>query len=582
MNKIPLLKALRHDRWVRPYLKKYHWTLMLAIGLGILTFVCAGGLMFTAGYLISRCATMPFNILLVYVPIVLTRAFGIFRPVFKYCERITSHNWVLKMTSDFRKKLYNSLEHDAAFFNDKYRIGDILGLLSDDVAHIQNLYLRTIFPLLVATGIYVIIVLGLGVLTPWMGLLMLLLFGLIIIGIPVWSVLVNGERQSAEKKATNDLYVNLTDNVLGITDWIFAGRSNEYLKRHQQNEQALGQSQRAMHRFNYLRDFVLQITLLLIIISLVVWGSWKFGGHWGANWIAAFVLCVFPLDEALAGLPNAAQQTNTYVDSLKRLNALPATSSHQEKEPVSIAAPYHLQLQNVHFHYPQSTQQVINGVTLDVQPGRKIAILGRSGAGKSTLASLIRGDRQPNSGQVLLNNVPTAQFGDQIADYIGIVHQNPYLFNTTVLNNLRIGNEDASEEQVWQVLEQVGLADKIRQLPKGLQTKVGESGLGFSGGEQHRLSLARILLKDVPIVVMDEPTVGLDPITEQQVIDTFMNNLRDKTLIWITHHLQGIDLMDQVIFIENGQIDMAGTPSELAKHNERYQRLRAADQGLMK
>lgn len=581
MNKIPLLKALQHDRWVRPYLKKYHWTLVLAISLGILTFVCAGGLMFTAGYLISRCATMPFNILLVYVPIVLTRAFGIFRPVFKYCERITSHNWVLKMTSDFRKKLYNSLEQDAVFFNDKYRIGDILGLLSDDVAHIQNLYLRTIFPMLVATGIYVIIVLGLGVLTVWMGLLMLVLFGLIIIGIPVWSVLVNGGRQAAEKQATNDLYVNLTDNVLGITDWIFAGRSAEYLKHHQDNEHILGKSQRDMHRFNYLRDFLLQMTLLSIIISLVIWGSWRFGGHWGANWIAAFVLCVFPLDEALAGLPNAAQQTNTYVDSLKRLNNLPEVLKGNNQQ-INIEAPYHIQLQDVYFHYPQDSRNVIDGLTLDVQPGTKIAILGRSGAGKSTLASLIRGDRQPSSGSVLLNGQPTADFGDQIANYIGIVHQNPYLFNTTVLNNVRIGNESASEEQVWQVLEQVGLADKIRQLPNGLQTKVGEAGLGFSGGEQHRLSLARILLKDVPIVVLDEPTVGLDPITEQQVIDTFIKNLHDKTLIWITHHLQGIDHMDQVIFIENGQIDMSGSPAELAANNQRYQRLRAADRGLIK
>lgn len=199
MNRIPLLKALRHDRWVRPFLKKYRWTLVLAISLGILTFVCAGGLMFTAGYLISRCATMPFNILLVYVPIVLTRALGIFRPVFHYAERLTSHNWVFKMTSMFRKRLYDSLEKDAVFFNSKYRIGDILGLLSEDVAHIQNLYLRTIFPMLVACGLYLIIVIALGALTPWMGLLMLILFGLIIFGIPVWSILVNGARQEQEK-----------------------------------------------------------------------------------------------------------------------------------------------------------------------------------------------------------------------------------------------------------------------------------------------------------------------------------------------------------------------------------------------
>lgn len=580
MHKIPLFKALQHDRWVRPYLRKYRWTLVLAISLGILTFVCAGGLMFTAGYLISKCATMPFNILLVYVPIVLTRAFGIFRPVFKYCERITSHNWVLKMTSDFRKKLYNSLEQDAVFFNNKYRIGDILGLLSDDVAHIQNLYLRTIFPMLVATGLYVIIVIGLGVLTPLMGLLLAILFGLIIIGIPVWSVLVNGQRQDDEKQATNRLYADLTDNVLGITDWIFAGRAAEYLGRRKNDEQQLRKSQHALHAFNYFRDFLLQMMILLIVIALVVWSSWRFGHHWGANWIAAFVLAVFPLDEALAGLPNAAQQTNTYVDSLQRLNNLPVVSQ-VNKPSVNIKAPFQLQLTKVKFSYPHTTKAILNDLSLTIHAGEKIAILGRSGAGKSTLVSLIRGDRQPNSGSVLLNGVPTSTFGDQISNYIGIVHQQPYLFNTSVLNNVRIGNEQATEDQVWAVLQRVGLAEKVRQLPAGLNTKVGEAGLGFSGGEQHRLSLARILLKDVPIIILDEPTVGLDPITEQQVIDTFMKELKDKTLIWVTHHLQGIDQMDQVIFLENGRIDLAGSPAQLAKTSNRYRMLRAADEGLV-
>ena len=579
MNKIPLLKALRHDRWVRPFLRKYRWTLTLAILLGILTFVCAGGLMFTAGYLISKCATMPFNILLVYVPIVLTRAFGIFRPVFHYAERLTSHNWVLKMTSVFRKKLYNSLEKDAVFFNSKYRIGDILGLLSEDVAHIQNLYLRTIFPMLVASGLYLIIVIALGALTPWMGLLMLLLFGLIIFGIPVWSILVNGARQEQEKQATNKLYSDLTDNVMGITDWILSGNSAKYIRRHDTHEQKLMSSQKAMHRFNNFRDFLLQMVILLIIISLVVWGSYRFGGHWGANWIAAFVLCVFPLDEALVGLPAAAQQTNVYTDSLVRLNNLPQTSKEKATAP-QIEAPYQIKVSDVSFRYSPDTRLILQHLNLDIQPGEKLAILGRSGAGKSTLASLIRGDLKPSDGQITLNGEPTSSFGDQIADYIGVVHQSPYLFNTTVLNNIRLGNEEATEDDVWDVLKRVGLEKKVQQLPEGLNTKIGEAGSIFSGGERHRLSLARILLKNVPIVILDEPTVGLDPLTEQQVIDTFINELEGKTLIWITHHLQGIEAMDQVVFIEDGKISMSGTPQELWENNSHYQKLKKADQGL--
>ena len=223
---------------------------------------------------------------------------------------------------------------------------------------------------------------------------------------------------------------------------------------------------------------------------------------------------------------------------------------------------------------------ILRGINLDVNPGEKLAILGRSGAGKSTLASLIRGDRKPTSGTVTLNNVPTDEFGDEISNYIGIVHQSPYLFHTTILNNIRLGNEDATEDQVWDVLERVGLAAMIRRLPKGLHTMVDEAGLRFSGGERHRLSLARILLKDAPIILLDEPTVGLDPVTEEKVIETFMEQLQGKTLIWITHHLQGIEMMDQVVFIEDGKISMQGSPAELQKTNEHYRALKMADEGI--
>ena len=222
----------------------------------------------------------------------------------------------------------------------------------------------------------------------------------------------------------------------------------------------------------------------------------------------------------------------------------------------------------------------MHGLNLTIKNGEKLAILGRSGAGKSTLASLLRGDRTPDSGSITLNGISTDQFGDQIANYFSIINQNPYLFNTTIGNNLRLGNEDATDDQLWDVLRRVGLDQMVEKLPQGLETEVDEAGLRFSGGERHRLALARILLKDTPIVLLDEPTVGLDPITEQAVIDTFMTQLKGKTLIWITHHLQGIDQMDQVIFLEDGKIYMQGSPKELWQTEQRYRELKRADQGL--
>lgn len=157
--------------------------------------------------------------------------------------------------------------------------------------------------------------------------------------------------------------------------------------------------------------------------------------------------------------------------------------------------------------------------------------------------------------------------------------QQPYLFDTSILNNIRLGNLSATEEQVRAVLEEVELTPLIDSLPAGLHTQVQEAGTRFSGGEQQRLALARILLQDTPIIILDEPTVALDPITEQHLLKTIFKVLEDKTVIWVTHHLVGINYVDQVRFIEHGQFDMSGTPQELYANSERFKRLYEMDRG---
>lgn len=579
MNNIPLLKAFKKDTWVKPFLKKYRKALVLALILGFLTFFSAGALMFNSGYLISRAASLPENILMIYVPIVFTRGFGVSRPVFRYVERLVSHNWVLRMTSQLRLKLYTTLEKDAIFFKRNYRMGDILGLLAEDINHIQNLYLRTIFPTVIAWILYAFLIIGLGYFSWWFALVMALMLFIVTFLLPLWSVLVNGARQEQEKQLKNALYTDLTDNVLGISDWIFSQRGQEYVQLHEESEAGLLKVQDKLRRFNRRRNLLLQSVFGIIVVLLIFWTSQQFVGNHGgaANWIAAFVLCVFPLVDAFAVLPDAAQETNIYKDSLERLNDLPEKA---DIEPVTaLTGPLDIEVQDVSFRYEKGTRQVLDHLNVTIPQGEKIAILGRSGSGKSTLATLIRGDLIPNSGQLTLAGVETYRLGDTISDYIGVIQQAPYLFHTTILNNLRIGNEQASIEEVWTVLERVVLKELVEKLPDGLDTMVDEAGLRFSGGERHRMALARILLKDTPIVLLDEPTVGLDPITEQALIDTFFGQLDGKTVIWITHHLQGIEKMQRVIFIEDGQLEMTGSPQELAKTNVRYQKLKAIDDG---
>lgn len=582
MEKIGLTKVLKTDTWVKPFLKQYKVALAGAVFLGFLTFFCAGALMFNSGYLISRAASLPENILMIYIPIVLTRAFGIGRPVFRYIERLVSHNWVLKMTSNLRVKLYNVLEKDAIFFRRKYRTGDILGLLAEDINHIQNLYLRTIFPTIIAWVLYVFIVIGLGLFSWWFGLAMLLMMAIMIFVVPLYSALMNGARQEKRKGMKNLLYRDLTDNILGVSDWIFAQRSQEYLNHYEASEAALREVDARINRFDRKRDLLLQFVFALIVIALFVWTSFRFPGNHGgaANWIAAFVLSGFPLVDAFAPLPSAAQETNIYKDSIERLNQLEVQEEPAAFDLTKVQGSLDMVVDDVTFQYPQTQKKVLQQLDLTIPQSEKIAILGRSGSGKSTLATLLRGDLMPTSGTISLAGVATDTFGDAISNYISVINQEPYLFNTTILNNLRIGRESATEKEVWQVLERVGLKKMVERLPEQLATMVDEAGLRFSGGERHRMALARVLLQDVPIIILDEPTVGLDPITEQSLLETFFQNLEGKTIIWITHHLQGVSMMDRVIFIEDGQLALSGTPAELAASNARYQQLLAIDKGL--
>ncbi|UXC63579.1 thiol reductant ABC exporter subunit CydC [Ligilactobacillus agilis] len=582
MNKVALFKQLQGDKWVKPFLKQYKKTLYLALFLGFCTFFCGGALMFNSGYLISKSASHPSNILLVYIPIVLTRAFGIGRPVFRYVERLTSHNWVLKMTSNLRVKLYRILEQDAIFFKRDYSLGDVMGLLAEDINHLQNLYLRTIFPTVIAWLLYIFIVIALGFYSLWFALVMLFYFGIILIVFPLWSVLVNGARQKQEKVLKNELYTNLTDNVLGISDWIFSQRGQEYVELHEQAQADLYAVQAKLRKFNNLRSLLFELTYGGMALVTLLWASGQFvGDHGGAaNWIAAFVLAIFPLVDAFAGLPAASQETNVYADSLERLNKLPDQREAKEVSELP-QAPYDLVVKDLSFQYGKNQKEVLTDLNLTIKRGQKLAILGRSGSGKSTLANLLRGDLKPTKGQITLGGVDVSVLNEQMADYIGVIQQAPYLFNTTLINNVRLGNEDASPEDVWAVLERVGLKKMVASLPKGLETMVDEAGLRFSGGERHRLALARILLQDTPIVLLDEPTVGLDPVTEQALITTFMEQLQGKTLIWITHHLKGIEQVDKVIFIEDGQLEMEGSPEELAKTSPRYQKLKAIDDGRL-
>ncbi|WP_461240016.1 thiol reductant ABC exporter subunit CydC [Paucilactobacillus sp. N302-9] len=574
------MSIFKHDTWVMPYLRKYKMLLILVLFLGFMMLFSGSALMFTSGYLISKSATHPFNILLIYPAIVLTRAFGIARPVFRYAERLTAHNWVLRIVSNFRKRLYDSVEQTAVAIKQKHQTGSLLTILADDIEHIENLYLTTVFPIVTGFMVYLFIVIGLGVINWPFALLILLIMGVLMFVMPLVSVLINGANEFRQKEIETDLYTTLTDSVLGLSDWMISGRQDDFMTKHLNQSNQIFDLRIKDKNFQWLRDYLSQIVIGLVAILTLGWaGTHLVGSQEQANWIAAFVLCIFPLDQAFTSIAQGVTEWPLYRESIKRVNQLPQTSSQTVPQEHLTEDFQELTIDHVSFGYSEANRTVLSDIDMNITKGQKIAILGPSGTGKSTLLKLILGDERPTNGAIKLNDVDIENLQDDRSKLFAVLDQQPYLFDTTILNNLRLGNLDATEEQVLKALDQVELTQLISTLPDGINTQVQEAGSRFSGGEQQRLALARILLQDTPIVILDEPTVALDPITEHDLLKTIFDVLKDKTIIWVTHHLVGIQSVDRVYFVEHGQLDMNGTPAELLATNTRFQNLYRLDTG---
>ncbi|CAM2918858.1 thiol reductant ABC exporter subunit CydC [Paenibacillus sediminis] len=574
---------MRQEGWIRPYFRTYVRRFLVIIALGILTVCCACLLMFTSGYLISKSALRPENILMVYVPIVLVRTFGISRAALHYVERLASHDMVLRILSQMRIRLYHLLEPQALFISSRFRTGDMLSMLSEDIEYLQNVYLRTVFPSIVALVISGLVIAGLDSFDVSFALLMALYLFVLVCILPAVSLWLTKKRTKQLKHKRNRLYTKLTDSILGMSDWMISGRASQFIRTYETDEQAAMDVERSMHRWASLRSFIAQCVVGVIVVSIVYWAGHQYADrHIESVMIAAFVLIVFPLMDAFVPMSEAIERIPHYQDSLNRLRTMDDAARQETiedayTEQIKDRSNIHIHLENVSYAYSDAAEPVLEDISLDIPQGKKIMIIGRSGAGKSTLLKCIQGAIPPSKGKVTMNGIDTHALVIQIPQIISVLNQKPHLFDTTVSNNIRLGKRSASDDEIRRAAEQVRLERLIATLPEGYKTPMHEAGQRFSGGERQRVALARILLQDTPVVILDEPTVGLDPRTEHELLATIIQTLAGKSLIWVTHHLAFAEHMDEIIFLEKGRIVMQGSHLELMKREPRYRRLYELD-----
>lgn len=579
-------KQQKGSGWFISPLKHHGWRFGAAAFLGFLTVVCGSAMLLTSGYLISKSALGPENILMVYVPVILVRTFGLGKAVIQYLEKLLSHHAVLHVLSSMRMRLYRALEAQAHDMRSRYRTGDLLGLMADDIEKLQHVYLRTVLPTIAAVLTYAAVLTGLFQFDVQLAWLAALYCGFLLSVVPLLALKRSRKRRQQVKQARSSAYSELSDALLGMTDWIVSGRSSHFIAASGVKAVSTAEQELMLRRKEWTRNGLLQLATVAAV-AILVWRAGELAGEGTVApvWIASLALAGFPILDAMIRIADSFVRLPEYEDSYSRLHHVEQgipDASEVLRDPKKNMERFmenrpNVMLRDVSHRYPQSSFNSVNHIHLELPFGTKIALLGRSGAGKSTLLKLMMGVLIPDEGQVTVNGTLVHKADEDFSSMFSVLNQNPYLFDTTIENNIRLGKSDATSGEIIKAASLAGLLPLIESLPDGMNTRMKEAGLRFSGGERQRIALARVLLHNKPIVLLDEPMKGLDPITERALIETILQVLDEKTIVWVTHHISGMEQMDEILYMEQGAPIMRGTHEQLLKQEKKYRKWYALD-----
>ena len=562
-----------------PFLALYrrHWfRLSLGIVLAIVTILASIGLLTLSGWFLAASALagiagILFNYML---PAAGVRGSAIFRTAGRYAERLVSHDATFRVLAHLRTFTFKKLMPLSPAGIARFRQAELLNRLVADVETLDHLYLRLISPLVSAIVVIMVVTFGLS----WLDVSLAFTLGLIML---VLLFTIPTIFYRAGKPIGADLTALRSDYRGQLTSWL-QGQSElvifgaltafrqkldvielRWLERQKQQASLAGSSQSLM-------IVASGLTFVLIL--------WMAADGIGDNpqpgaFIALFVFISLAAFEALAPVAGAFQHLGQVMASAERVNQL------IEQKP-EVTFPHHqtalteqatLSLDNVSFTYEKQPFPAIKNVSLNLQSGEHIALLGRTGCGKSTLLQLLTRAWDPQQGTIRLNDRPLADYDEAtLREMMVVVTQRVHIFSATLRDNLLLAAPDASDEQLTSALIKVGLDALLEQ--DGLNAWIGEGGRQISGGEQRRIGLARALLHKAPLILLDEPTEGLDANTEHQILTLLKEHCQHKSVILITHRLSGLERMNRIYVMDAGQIIEQGTHQTLLEQQGQYYR----------
>lgn len=542
MKPNPLLRALR--------LALPFWRgMLLAALLGTLTIASSISLMSTSAWLISKAALQP-SIAELSVAVVGVRFFGIARGVFRYLERLVSHETTFRLLAYLRVEFYKRLEPLAPARLVSLRTGDLLSRVIEDIESLQNLYLRAIAPPMVALIIALLFTLFLNLFHPLLAVVTLVLMLAAGIGVPLLAWWGNNQSGADKVALRAELDATLVDNIQGLAETLIYGQAqNQFHKLHTLN-QNLAIQEKCIARFDGLQlALTVFLTSAAALIVLVV-AIPRIEGIY----LATVTLATVAVFEAFSPLAQAAVQLGATAQAARRLFEItdlsPAiTDSHGTTNPPINGD---LAIYDLSFRYTPDSLPVLHDLSLKLNAGQHIAILGESGSGKSTLVNLLVRFWDYDTGQIMLGGHDLRSYNSiDIRNRFGVMSQHTHIFNTTIRENILIARKAASQDELETAAQQAQIHDFIHSLPDGYDTYIGEGGRQLSGGERQRIALARVLLKQSSIILLDEATANLDADTEYAVMQTVLRVAQERSLLIFTHRHIFLDQMDQVYILKD-------------------------------
>lgn len=558
-------------RALLPFLRLFKFAklpLFLGLVLMITGLASSIGLLTTSGWFLAATAIAGLGTLFnFFYPSASVRGLAISRTLFRYFEKLVTHDATFRILAKLRVQVFEKIIPLSPAVLNRYRNSDLLNRLVSDVDTLDSLYLRLIAPFI--TAIFVILAMCIGLSFVNVPLALGLGVSLLLLVLVIPTVFYQLGKKFGDKLVhSRALYRTQFLEFIQAQAELLLFNAEDKLKNNMAKTEANWQADQQKEA--NLSGFSTALSLFLngLIIAAMLWFSSQaeFGNdEYRMAFIALFTFAALASFEILMPLGSAFLHIGQVIASAERVTDIieqqPLVTFNGKAEFDQNATTL-IEAKDLSFTYPERQNRALENLNLTIQKGKKIAILGKTGSGKSTLLQLLVRNYDANQGELFLAGKPIADYAeDTLRSQFCFLTQRVHVFSDTLRQNLQFASAvNISDEKMIEVLNQVGLGKLLEQ---GLDIWLGDGGRPLSGGEQRRLGLARILLNDAPILLLDEPTEGLDRETERQILRLILAHAANKTLIMVTHRLTAIEQFDELCVIDEAKLIEKGTYAEL-------------------